>query len=284
MPSDAPKRTACDHLPQSERTACAWLQQVGCTSIEHVGDAAHEGPPDFVAEFRGEEVAVEASLLQEQAEDDAHGQGWRETERIAFESALRDTIRGYYEENPDAPQWHIVCEFDPQEDGPPKLHTKRGHRARDRVAEALSGNLSTPLQLLPESRRRGRGVTLDLWPTSGEWWLGPVGSDEGGYLPLADRVADVVADKTEKVANGRRASRYDRWWLVLDDEVLIVPYTLLDDRERREIKAQVRECPGRERWSKIVLVSRFQSEPPPPKLPKHHWPLWEHPDDPALPS
>ena len=275
MPSDTPKRTSRARLPISERTAYEWLKEVGCTNIEHVGDAAHEGPPDFVAEFGGQQVAVEAVLLQDHV--------WREDRRVGFERALGDTIRRYYEGNPDAPRMHVVCEFDPDEDGPPQLKGKRGREARELVVRALRGEVSTPIQLLPDSDRRGRGVTLDLWPSSGDWSLDPVSSDEGGILPLADRVADVVARKAAKVAKGRRASSYDRWWLVLDDEVLIAPKTLLDERERREIEARVRECGGRERWSKIVLVSRFQSEPPPARPPKRYWPLWEHPCHAPLP-
>ena len=129
-------------------------------------------------------------------------------------------------------------------------------------------------------------MTLDLLPASESWSLERVESGEGMgvALTLADRVGSVVERKTEKLQKGRRATQYHRWWLVLDDDILIVPNGVLSLEERRGVERRVRQCSGRERWSKVVLVSRFQPTRPPPKTPKPFWALWEHPADSSLPQ
>ena len=260
----------------SEVPVGEWLRQIGCTDIEYVGEE-EEGPPDYVARFHGDEVAIEATLL--------HDHAWPEEVRRSFERELREVIERHYADHSDTCLWHVVCEFDPAEAGPPRLTGRKGRRARDRVARALRGEESPPVQLLPEDDIRGWGVTLELLPASESWSLQRVESGEGSGVAqaLTARVVGAVQRKTERREKGRRADRYDRWWLVLDDEILIAPKELLGPEERGAVEERVRACSGRGRWSKIVLVSRFQTSPLPPKTPKWFWPLWEHPGDPPLP-
>ena len=41
-----------------------WLRQIGATNIRYTGGLS-QGPPDFVIEYCGEEIAVEVTLLHD---------------------------------------------------------------------------------------------------------------------------------------------------------------------------------------------------------------------------
>lgn len=45
----------------SELVFCDWLKDIGCTDIRYVG--GESGPPDFVANYMGDTVAIEGSRM-----------------------------------------------------------------------------------------------------------------------------------------------------------------------------------------------------------------------------
>lgn len=262
-----------DGPKDSEISVCEWLKQIGATDIQYVGDG--DGPPDFLVKYMDEEIAVEVTLLHDSA-------GWSRTKKHAFERELRRLIEEVSKEE-NAPRWHSHCEYDPREPHPP---SKNGKGWREKARKALRARgPGGDFQLLSPKRRRGRGVTLQLWPASNKGSFAGVSEDEGFLVQsvLAERIAAGVEEKAKKVRQGKRAKEYKQWWLVFDDEVLIAPVRKLAEDERAIIEAGVRECVGREQWSKIVLVSRFQTTPPPPKRPKWFYAPWEDHEHPALP-
>ena len=261
-------------IPQgSEVPVREWLKQIGATDIRYVGDG--DGPPDFLVEYRGEEIAVEVTLLHD-------SDGWSRTKKYAFERELRRLIEeGSKEEN--APRWHASCEYDPREPHPP---SKNGKEWKEKVRKALrTRGEGGELHLLSPEQKRGRGVILKLWPASNEGSLSRIEEDDGCItVPvLAERITAGVEEKAKKVLQGKRAKKYEHWWLVFDDEVLVRPITELTEDECAIIEARVRGCAGREQWNKIVLVSRFQTTPSPPKRPKWFYAPWEDRERPALP-
>ena len=251
----------------SERPVGEWLHQIGATSIEYVGDDAGGGPPDYTIEYGGKRIAVEVRLLDD-------GTGWPEERKRAFERELKEFINEVTGEK-DAAKWHTWAEYDPEEPGPPR----RGDKGwRKKVREALLGEWrEKEIQLLPTEKTRGRGIILTLSPAHNEGGFGDLSEDEGLWLAstLTERVTACVKEKAEKVEKGSRAHQYDRWWLVLDDEVLITPKEVLNEEERARVEQSVRMCAGRSQWSKVVVVSRFQTTAPPEKQPKWFWPMWE---------
>ena len=125
-----------------------------------------------------------------------------------------------------------------------------------------------------------------------------VTTDEGRWLgsSLIEEMSRAIRDKTRRVADakkrGSRAARYDRWWLVLDDEVMIAPSSILGADGRSEIEGTIRSTSRDGVWSKVVLVSRFQpagdlrEAPDLEKLqeqPKWFWPVWEAAEHAPLP-
>ena len=254
---------------RSERAAGEWMIQIGAREIEYVGDNPEGGPPDYTIEYAREEVAVEVRLLDD-------NMGWRREYKEAFERELKKLIE---EETlgKDAPKWYSWAEYDPKEDKPPK----RGDEAwRKRVREALrSKELSMEIQLLPTEDMRGRGIVLSLLRAGNEGGFSGLSEDQGMILEsiLTKRIMACVEEKSEKMRKGSRAQQYNRWWLVLDDEVLIAPKGVMSKDEQNRIEESVRTCTGRDQWSKIILMSRFQTVEPPRKQPKWFWPLWEDP-------
>ncbi len=101
---------------------------------------------------------------------------------------------------------------------------------------------------------------------------------------LTERVTACVKEKTEKVAKGSRTHQYETWWLVLDDEALIAPKRVMGTEAQAQIEEGVRTCAGRSQWSKIVVMSRFQTEEGPGKKPIWFWPVWEEPGHARLPG
>ena len=257
----------------SEISAREWLEQIGATKIRFVGNGG--GPPDFLIEYVGETIAVEVTRL-------LHYEGWERDEEIAFERELQTLIEAVWMEGDSTPRWHVRCEYDPREPCPPKEMWIEHAREALRTAGPEGGEY----QLLAPETIRGRGVNLELLPASNEGSFSGVSTDKGLEVvgTLIERIIDCVSAKAGKIANGKRSKNYSRWWLVLDDEVLIAPVGVLTADERAKIEERIQGCDDRERWSKIVLMSRFQTTPPPPIREKWFYAPWEDPRHPPLPA
>ena len=161
-------------------------------------------------------------------------------------------------ETEGAPKWHARIEYDPRQ--PESSISDRIWKENAR--SALRTSTPGEFRLLSQNKVRGRGVNLELVPASNEGCFFGVSVDEGFMVEetLAERIVEEIRKKIGRIRNGTRAKRYDRWWLVFDDEILIAPIEVLDASERAGIAAGVRKCSYRGQWSKIVLVSRFQTE------------------------
>ena len=259
----------------SEIPVGEWLEQIGAAAIEYVGDDAGGGPPDYTIEYGGERIAVEVRLLDD-------GIGWRAEKKRAFERELKAFIKEATAER-DSPKWHVCVEYDPDEPGPPK----RGDKTwRETVRKALASEKQREkVQLVPAEKRRGRGIVLTLRRASNQGSFNGLSKDIGMILEpvLEERIKACVKEKAEKVTRGSRAQEYETWWLVLDDEVLIAPKGVMSKEGRARIEGSVRTCPGRDQWSKIVVMSRFQTVEPPEKQAKWFWPMWEDPRHEPLP-
>ena len=259
----------------SEVPVREWLEQIGATAIEYVGDDAEGGPPDYTIEYAGERVAVEVRLLDD-------GRGWREEQKRAFEKELREFIKEVAAEK-GAPKWHTWAVYDPEEPGPPK----RGDKAwRKKAREALLGKEPREIQLFPPENRRRRGIILGLLRASNQGSFSGLAEDMGHMVEgtLTERITACVKEKAEKVAKGSRAQQYGIWWLVLDDEVLVTPKGTLTKEEQARVEESVWMCAGRNQWSKIVVMNRFQTEQGPGKRAKWFWPVWEEPGHAPLPD
>ena len=273
------ERARIPGLKGSEKSVEEWLGQIGATKVKHVGDGP--GPPDFVIEYAGEDrIAVEVCCLHDV-------KGWDKKEyrkhKCSFERELRALIEAEAARGENAPRWHTFCEYD-------GVERVSSIRDRKRWKDKASTALRTPgtggeFQLLSKEARRGREVILTLMPATNEGSFAGVNPDEGSIVgtTLSERIIAGIREKAEKVLRGTRAKKYDRWWLVFDDEILVAPADSLV-RERAEIEARVRDSPDRTIWSKIVLMSRFQTVPPPPTAPKGYWSVWEDSKHPPLPQ
>ena len=260
----------------SEIMVGEWLEQIGATSIVYVGDDAGGGPPDYAIEYGGERIAVEVRLLDD-------GIGWRAEKKRAFERELGTFIEEATAER-NAPKWHVWVEYDPDEPGPPK----RGDKTwRKTVREALASERQMEeVQLVPAEKRRRRGIVLILHKARNHGSFNGLSEDMGHVIAgtLTERVTACVKEKTEKVARGSRAEQYETWWLVLDDEVLIAPKGVMSKDEQSQIEESIRTCTGRGQWSKVILMSRFQTVEPPEKQAKWFWAVWEDPRHAPLPT
>ena len=128
--------------------------------------------------------------------------------------------------------------------------------------------------MIPYGSRVGRGIVLGYMPAGNAGGFAGVSKDTG-IRPAgtaADRIADVVAIKAQKVQKGLRAQAFSRWWLVLDEEIVFFHPIL--GREWTYVEDCVRSCEGVEQWNKVVLYSRFTGS----------WrTIHEHGGEPALP-
>lgn len=259
----------------SEHSIKDWLEQIGATEIQFVGGESEGGPPDYTIQYVGEQIGVEVRLL-----DDITG--WPRNKRMAFEKELKCLIEEVAQEK-DAPRWHTCCEYDPKETQLPRPECMAW---KEKVRKALrTKGTGEEIELLSPKIRRGRGVRLTLKPANNEGSFVGASVDEGDLVAqtLGDRVVACVKEKTNKVQRGNRSHRHLLWWLVFDDEILLVPIGVLGADERAAIKAKVRACNGREQWSKIVIVSRFQTVPASQKFSRQFCALWEDPQHPPLP-
>ena len=270
--------TGQDGPTDSEKSAEEWLRQVGAKRIKYVGQDG-EGPPDFVVEYSGCRVAVEVCLLHDV-------DGWNKREyrkyKYSFEKQLMALIKEQAARGKNAPRWHASCEYD----GVECISSICDRKWQDEARRALqTPGVGGEFQLLPKETRRGRGIVLTLMPASNEGSFSGVSMDEGSIVgvTLSERIVAGVREKAKKVRGGTRAREYDRWWLVLDDEILVAPIEILTREERADIQTRVRDCPDRSIWSKIVLMNRFQSVTPPQTAPKSYWAVWEESRHPPLP-
>ena len=272
MPIPDPK-----DLPKSESAAIRWFKavgsRIGLSHLEHVGDGP--GPPDFVAIYDNEIVAIEVRLLVPSA-------GWSLTKEMGFASRLRKLIAEVYDASPAGPKWHVICEYDPSQPCPsPSCTTWKTEARRLLNTPGLGGRFP----LLPCSQQKGDGLELILIPVPPEAARGHLPEHEQGLVasshgsaPLSELVAvlpSVIAEKTNKVRNRTRYKSCPQWWLLLDDDILIAPASILRPDERKSIFKAVAECPDISFWSKAVLFNRRQPTPPPDLPPGWFWVLWE---------
>lgn len=227
-----------------------WLQRrSGVVDVHFVGDVG-EGPPDFLADFHGEEVAIEVTKLPLRM-------GWREDQRLGFQAALRRVVRSV-KDDPKAPRLHVLCDIDARQPGPPKPSGDWKERVKDVLLRASGRG---ELQLMAEGERVGRGVVVKYIPASNDGSL-PVANQGGVYLVVGSaltRVLEEVQKKAVKVRRSEHAREYANWWLILDDEV-VIDYGGLTVEEWADIRGAVATCEHIPVWSKVILVSRWTGE------------------------
>ena len=186
---------------ESEVSVGEWLEQIGATAIEFVGDKCDKGPPDYLIEYDRETIAVEVTRL-------LPGEGWGRKKETAFKKELEHLIEESKAEGDNTLRWHASCEYDPREPCPPKEMWIEHAREALRTAGPEGGTF----QLLPPEAIRGRGVNLELWPASNEGSFAEVSVDEGLIVvdTLVGRIIDCLRDKTAAVEKGERSKRYSR--------------------------------------------------------------------------
>ena len=217
------------------------------SNVRYVGDG--EGPPDFVVDFRGDEVAVEVMRMLD-------GVGWPREQRVAFERELEAVVDSVRNER-GAPRWHVRCEYDPSERRPPKPRGEWVERVFNELRRPSAGG---KIQLLPDTSRVGRGVVVEYLPASNDGGFSGVNEDMGIFVAgtASARIASCVGQKAQKVLKGTRARSYSQWWLLLEDEVVIFHNVL--GEEWSMVEDSVRCCEGIDQWSKVVLLSRYTGE------------------------
>lgn len=249
-----------------------WLRQIGAENIRYCGGDSSNGPPDFLIEYGDEEIAVEGTLLHDT-------KGW-----IRKREAVIDRVaqRLYEEAYKEGFAWHGFIEYDSQE----SENAIEDRSWQERMRKALRSEYGGAFQLLSPEKQKGRGVVLRLCLADNEGGINPIRTDAGSWTAsaLLKGLVYQIPKKAEKVDNSENAKRYKLWWLVFDDEILIAPKDVLSEHEIQHVQKQVQICPGAKRWSKIVLMSRFQTVPPPAKPPKWFWSLQEDPNHKFLPD
>lgn len=261
----------CKGPKGSEIPIQEWLEQIGATDISYVG--GRNSPPDFLIMYSGNQIAIEVARLIPDV-------GWEKKTEIAFERELRNLIEETASD-PRSPRWHSSCQYDVCDRCPPRSESEAWKkRAREALRTAGPGG---EFQLLSPKNLNGRGIILELIPAADQGSFSGVSEDKGYMVEATtvDRLVRWVDKKSSKITKPIDGNRI--WWLVFDDEIVVTPADVL--RESREkIENRVRNQIDTELWDKIVLVSRFQFERPPPKQPKWFWPLWENPQNAALPD
>lgn len=258
---------------ESEATCKDWLAQIGATDICFVGD--QHGPPDFEARYRDELIAVEVTRTKERI-------GWSRELEFAFAKQLEDYIQEITNEIRNCPRWHASCEYDPRETRPPR---KNDRYWRDQVRRALQERgHGGEFQLLPRGKINGRGVRLRLHPATDEGSFTSVQIDEAIFVAseLGMCIAEDIRRKTVRVNNGNRSRKYNRWWLVLSDEICMSYPSALGDDSIHHIRQATQRSVGIAQWSKVVLLARHAGVDP-SKRPVPFIPLWEGPLQDPLP-
>ncbi len=250
-----------------------WLEQIGATDISYVGN--RNSPPDFTIMYSGKRIAVEVARLLPDV-------GWENKTRIAFERELKNLIEEIASD-PSNPRWHSSCQYDSCDRCPSRSESEAWkERARKALCTESSGG---EFQLLPPKQLNGRGIVLELHPAGNQGSFSGVSEDEGYMIEATavDRLVRWIDKKSSIVRKTKPVERGHLWWLVFDDEIVVAPAGRLGEG-REKIENIVRDRIDTELWNKVVLVSRFQSERPPPIRPKWFWPLWENSQCPALPD
>ena len=146
-------------------------------------------------------------------------------------------------------------------------------------------------RLLAEEKTRdyGWGVFLEVIaaPAKQNSGLVQVSIGQGDLVNKAviENASSAIERKVKKlrdsIARGERSQLYENWWLVFDDELVMVP--ILEDDEWKSIDQEIQGCPGIDAWSKVVLVNRFQ--PGDTTRPTNKWyhAFWEDPGHAPLP-
>ena len=260
-------------LGGSEAVVRSWFDKIGVVDLKHVGN--EPGPPDFVGRYDNEHVAVEVSRL-------LPSDGWGLTKEMAFAARLRTLVTNIYLEAPDGPRWHVLCEYDPAQACPSPWSTHWKSEARRALSTPGPGG---PFQLIPSNRRKGYGLELRLTPAPPRAAFGHLPehvphlvTSALGSAPvqeLVEALPRVIAQKASKVRSRTRYLSCDQWWLVLDDDILIAPSTILTGRERVGLSRLVAECPDIGLWSKVILYNRRQPTAPPDPAPGWFWTIWE---------
>ena len=262
-----------DEPKGSEVSMREWLEQIGATDICYVGYRG--STPDFSITYSGERIAVEVARLLPSV-------GWHKKTEIAFARELNKLIKEV-SSDPCNLRWHSWCQYDSRDRCPPPSGSEAW---KERARAALrTGGPGGEFQLLSTKKLKGRGIVLELHPAGNQGSFNGVSEDEGYGIEgtLVDRVVEWVDKKTCIVRKTKSVTECCRWWLVFDDEILVAPAGFLGI-SRQKIENDVRDRTNTELWSKIILVSRFQIEKPPPTQPKWFWSLWENPRHPALPE
>lgn len=249
----------------SEAVAQAWLEQIGCTSVEFVGGELAR--PDFRATFCGHAIAVEVSRLMVR-------QGRREEQERGFERRLEEIVASVTRPDLSAPQWRCRCEYDPRQPCPP---VRRWHRMRKHIiCELRQSEGYREIQLVPGSERVGRGITLILEGLSESGGVTQVHSDQGvAVLPsLFEAIQSRMEEKNRKDWSAVTGLR----WLVLEDVDHMSSEThriLLGNDERVSIERAMQHAAAQGGWSKVIVISRWRSTPTAAWMPV--WAIWEDP-------
>lgn len=229
----------------SELVVRDWLQRRSdVVESRYVGDLG-EGPPDFLAVFDGEEVAIEVTRMPVET-------GWPRDQRLAFEAELQEVVQSV-KDDPQAPRWHVLCEIDERQPRPPRRHGEWRERVRTAL---LSRSAAGRLQLMAEDERVGRGVVVVHLSASNDGSL-PFANQGGGYYVVGSastRILEEVHGKALKVRQSKRGQEYAHWWLILDDEVVIV-HGGLTAGEWQGIRDVVAASEHVAVWSKVILIS-----------------------------
>lgn len=234
----------------SELVVQDWLQRrPDVEDIRYVGDSG-EGPPDFLAVFHGEEVAIEVTRMPLNT-------GWPEDQRLAFEAELRRVVQSVKDVS-EAPRWHVLCKIDRRQPKPPKRHGEWKEHVREAL---LSGSAPGRLQLMAEGERIGKGVVMEYFPASNDGSL-PIADQENAYFVVSSastRILEEVRAKAFKVRQSERARRYPCWWLVLDDEI-VIEYKGITTKEWRDIRDAIASGESIDVWNKVILISSRSGE------------------------
>ena len=208
--------------------------------------------------------------------------GWGVTKEMGFAARLRTLIGKVYRKFPDGPRWHVTCEYDPSQPCPSPQSTEWQDKARHALSTAGRGGR---FPLISKSRRKGYGVELVLARVKPSGAFGHLREHEWhlvtscmGSAPVSELISvlpRVIDTKTSKVRARTRYLSCEQWWLVLDDDILFAPASILGSVERETISRRVAECPGTGLWSKIVLHNRFKPPPLSGTAPRWFWALSE---------
>ena len=260
-------------LRGSEAAVHSWFDKIGVVDLEHVGN--EPGPPDFVGRYDNECVAVEVSRL-------LPSDGWGPTKELAFAARLRTLVADVYREAPDGPRWHVLCEYDPAQACPSPRSTDWKSAARRALSTPGPGGV---FSLIPPDRQKRYGLELYLTRMPPDAAYGHLPENDPhlvtsalGSAPVQELISALPRVITEKASKVRSRTRYlscDRWWLVLDDDILIAPSSILTSSERAEVSRRVAECPDIDLWSKVILYNRRQTTAPPDPAPGWFWTIWE---------